>query len=91
MENTNRKHSISRPTHAGGRTNEFEEEAPPTPAGPSQRLDHGGEAVTWFVVDNRTGNETRCHSELDAAFLCKQLWDLFPDDGGNFAYYGSDE
>lgn len=47
--------------------------------------------MTWFVVDNRTGNEARCHSELDAAFLCKQLWDLFPDDGGNFAYYGSDE
>ena len=43
--------------------------------------------MTWYVIDNRTENKTRCHSELDAAFLCKQLWDLFPDDGGNFAYY----
>ena len=46
--------------------------------------------MTWYVIDNRTENKTRCDSELDAAFLCKQLWDLFPDDGGNFAYYKED-
>ena len=44
----------------------------------------------WCVVDNRTGNTTRCYSEIEAAFLCEQLWDLFPDDGGNFAYYEED-
>tara|TARA_B100001093_G_scaffold148860_1_gene141586 strand:+ start:315 stop:623 length:309 start_codon:yes stop_codon:yes gene_type:complete len=46
MDNTNSEHSIPRPTHAGGRTNEFEGEAPPSPAGPPQRLDHGGERMS---------------------------------------------
>lgn len=43
--------------------------------------------MTWIVEDYTTGNTTECDTELDAAYLCKQLWDLFPDDGGRFGYY----
>ena len=43
--------------------------------------------MKWIVIDNRTGNKTECDSDLDAAYLCSQLWDLFPDDGGHFSYY----